>query len=163
MENQPNLSERKEDMSYAMTGKCGQCDLENVDWQSELRLEGNNINLSSELLINKVDRLINFWSHFLKISNKRKKTLNKSWMTKGIMKSIGIKNSLFKKLCCLKDPLKKRQLEIKLKNHYKIFFRLMQNSKSNDFNSYVHENKLNLFKRWEDIREVINISRKRKN
>ena len=39
----------------------------------------------------------------------------------------------------------------------------MQNSKSNDFNSYVHENKLNLFKRWEDIREVINISKKRKN
>ena len=32
---------------------------ENVDWESELRLECNNINLSSELLINKVDLLIN--------------------------------------------------------------------------------------------------------
>ena len=32
--------------------------LENVDWEFELLLERNNINLSSELLINKV---INFW------------------------------------------------------------------------------------------------------
>ena len=134
-----------------------------MNWQSELHLEGNNINLSSELLINKVDRLINFWAHFSKIFNKRKKTLNRSWMNKDIIKSIGIKNRLFKKLCCLKNPLNKRELEIKLKNHYKILFRLMQNSKSKDFNSYVHENKLNLFKRWEDIREVINISKKRKN
>ena len=34
----------------------------------------------------------------------------------------------------------------------------MQNSKSNHFDNYFHENKLNLFKTWEGIKEIINIS-----
>ena len=83
-------------------------------------------------------------------------------MTKGIIKSIGIKNRLHKEMCRLKDPLKKRELEIKLKNYKEILLRLMQNSKSNHFNNYFHENKSNLFKTWEGIREIIIISKKRK-
>ena len=38
----------------------------------------------------------------------------------------------------------------------------MRNSKSNHFNNYFHENKLNLFKTQEVIREMINISKNRK-
>ena len=38
----------------------------------------------------------------------------------------------------------------------------MRNSKSNHFNNYFHENKLNLFKTLEVIREMINISKNRK-
>ena len=34
--------------------------LENIDWEAELSLEYNNVNLSSQLLIIKVNRLINF-------------------------------------------------------------------------------------------------------
>ena len=81
-------------------------------------------------------------------------------MTKCIIKSIGIKNRPHKKLYRLKDPLKKSKLEIKFKNYKKILLRLMQNSKSNHFNNYFHENKLNLFKTWEGIREIINVSKK---
>ena len=83
-------------------------------------------------------------------------------MTKCIIKSIGIKNRPHKKLYRLKDPLKKSKLEIKFKNYKKILLRLMQNSKSNHFNNYFHENKLNLFKTWEGIREIINVSKKGK-
>ena len=62
----------------------------------------------------------------------------------------------------LKDPLKKRELRIRFKNYKKILLRLMRNSKSNHFNNYFRENKLNLFKTWESIREIINISENRK-
>ena len=136
--------------------------LQNVDWESEFRLECNNISLSSELLINKVDRLIKSWTPLQKISNKRKKALNKSWITKGIIKFIRIKNRLHKKMYRLKDPLKKRKLRIRFKNYEKILLRLMRNSKSNHFNNYFHENKLHLFKTWESIRKIINISENRK-
>ena len=78
----------------------------------ELHLERSNINLSLELLTNKVDRLMNFWASLQKILRKRKKTLNKPRMTKGIMKSIEIKNTLHKKLCHLKGTSKTRELEI---------------------------------------------------
>ena len=47
--------------------------LQNIDWEAELRLERNNVNLSSELLITKVNKLINFWAPLQKVSNKRKK------------------------------------------------------------------------------------------
>ena len=38
----------------------------------------------------------------------------------------------------------------------------MRNSKSNHFNNYFHENKSNLIKTWEGIREIISTSKKRK-
>ena len=38
----------------------------------------------------------------------------------------------------------------------------MRNSKSSHFNNYFHEDKLNLFKTWEGIGEIINISKNRK-
>ena len=47
--------------------------LQNIDWEAELRLERNSVNLSSELLITKVNKLINFWAPLQKVSNKRKK------------------------------------------------------------------------------------------
>ena len=36
--------------------------LENVDWVSELHLSGNDVSLSSELFLRKVEKLINFWA-----------------------------------------------------------------------------------------------------
>ena len=38
----------------------------------------------------------------------------------------------------------------------------MQNSTLNHFSNYFHENKLNLFKTWEQIGDIINISKKGK-
>ena len=124
MENQPNLFESKKE-DQLIYREFQEIDknkitiseqLENVDWESELLSERNNINLSSELSINKADRPINFSAPLQKISKKRKKALNKPWMAKGIIKSIGINNRLHKEMCRLKDPLKRRELEIKLKN-----------------------------------------------
>ena len=44
--------------------------LENVDWVSELRLSRNYVNLSSELFLRKVKKLIHFWAPLQKVSNK---------------------------------------------------------------------------------------------
>ena len=82
-------------------------------------------------------------------------------MTKGILKSIAIKNRLYKKMCRSKDPFNKKELETKVKNYKKALLKLIRNSKANHFNNFFHENKLNLFKTWEGIMENINISKKR--
>ena len=42
-----------------------------------------------------------------------------------------------------------------------MLLKLTRNSKANHFNNFFRENKLNLFKTWEGIREIINISKKR--
>ena len=67
MENQPNLSESKKEYQLRHEfQKIGENktiiseQLENMDWETELHLERNNINLSSELTVNKAERLIKF-------------------------------------------------------------------------------------------------------
>ena len=80
-------------------------------------------------------------------------------MTNCILKSVAIKNRLHKKMCCSKDPFNKGELETKVKNYKKVLLKLTRNSNTNHFNNFFCENKLNLFKTWEVIGEIINISK----
>ena len=67
----------------------------NINWVEELRIEQNNVNKSANILLNKIQKLIKFRAPLQKMPNSKKKTLNKPWITKGILKSISIKNKLF--------------------------------------------------------------------
>ena len=58
-------------------------------------------------------------------------------------------------MCRSKDPPNKKELETKVKNYKKVLLKLTRNSKANHFNNFFRENKLNLFKTWEGIREII--------
>ena len=84
VENQSKLSENKKenqlycDFQEIEKKNTTSVQLENLNWEAELLLERSSINSSSELLINKVNRLNNFWVPVQKIYNKRKKTLCKS-------------------------------------------------------------------------------------
>ena len=69
--------------------------LTNINWVEELRIEQNNVNKSANILLNKIQKLIKFRAPLQKMPNSKKKTLNKPWITKGILKSISIKNKLF--------------------------------------------------------------------
>ena len=134
-----------------------------MGWVSELHLSRNDVNLSSELFLRKVEKLINFWAPLQKVSNKQKKLLNKPWLTSSILKSIEIKNRLHKRMCRSKDPLHKEELAIKVQNYRNTILKLTQKSKANHFNKYFQDNELNIFKTWEAIREIINISEKGSN
>ena len=76
--------------------------LESIDWNRVLRLSCNDVNLSSNLSFQKIDKLINLWAPFQVQSNPRKISQNEPWITKGILKSIGTENRLYKKICRLK-------------------------------------------------------------
>ena len=69
------------------------------------------------------------------------------------------------RMCCAKDPLNKEELEIKVKNYRNTILKLTQKSKSNHFNQYFQDNKLNIFKTWGGggIREIINTAKKGSN
>ena len=65
--------------------------------------------------------------------------------------------SRFKKKKFLKDPLYREEQANKTKNYRKNTI-LKLTRKINHFNKYFYYNKLNIFKIWEGIREIINIS-----
>ena len=75
--------------------------LESINWNRVLRLSCSDGNLYSNSLFQKLDKLINFWAPLQVQSNTRKIYQNKPWITKGILKSIGIKDRLYKKMCGL--------------------------------------------------------------
>ena len=47
--------------------------LEGIDWATELQVNRNNADLSSELFPKKIEQLINFWAPLQRGSNKKKK------------------------------------------------------------------------------------------
>ena len=55
--------------------------------------------------------------------------------------------------------MKRQELEIKAKIYKRYIVKLTRQSKTNHFNNFFQENKLNLFKIWEVIREIINIAK----
>ena len=63
-----------------------------IDWATKLQVNRKNADLSSELFIKKIEQLINFWTPLQRVSNKNKKSQNKPWVTKGLLKSIATKN-----------------------------------------------------------------------
>ena len=55
---------------------------ESTDWNRALHLNCNDINLSSNLFFQKIDKLINFWAPLQVQLNKRKNSKNKPWISK---------------------------------------------------------------------------------
>ena len=76
--------------------------LEGIDWATELQVNRNNTDLSSELFLKKIEQQINFWVPFQRVSIKKKKLQNKPWVTKGLLKSIETKKRLLEKCVGLK-------------------------------------------------------------
>ena len=113
------------------------------------------------IFLKKVEQLINFWVPLQRVSNKKKKLQNKPWVTKGLLKSIETKNKIYRKMCHSKSPLQREELVKKVKSYKKYILNLTRTSKANHFNNIFEENKLNLFKTWEDVRKIINITTER--
>ena len=63
-------------------------------------------------------------------------------------------------MCRLKVPSKRNGIECKVKNYKKLLLKLTRASKANHFSKFSIEHLLNLFKTWEGIREIVNISKK---
>ena len=91
------------------------------------------------------------------MSRKEQKTATKPWITKGIRKSIQIKNYLKKKSCKTKDSTKKAELEAKHKKYKKLLKNLTRKSKDSHYKTFFNENKNNALKIWEGIKKIINI------
>ena len=61
----------------------------------------------------------------------------------------------------IKDPVKRQQLEGRVKEYEKNLLKLTRKTKANHYNNFFQKNKLNLSKTWEGIREFIKITKKK--
>ena len=66
-------------------------------------------------------------------------------------------------MCRTKDPTKYKIIEQEFKTYKNNLLKLTRASTFNHYNNYFQENRLNLFRIWEGIREIINITKKSNN
>ena len=86
------------------------------------------------------------------------KTYKKLWITKGILVSIK-KNKTYNKFGQAKDPEKKRSLHETFKKYRNITANLTRIIKEKYYKNYFQENKSNLCKTWQGIKQIILIKK----
>ena len=79
--------------------------LQNTNWDTELQLNLENINISTKKFISKINNLINDWAPLKELSNTKQKLQNKPWITKSILKSNKNKNKQYRICAELKTLL----------------------------------------------------------
>ena len=70
-------------------------ELARVDWGSILARTKGNINISFSKIYNKLNKLVNKHAPLKPLSKRKFKQSLKPWISKGLLKSIKIKNALF--------------------------------------------------------------------
>ena len=98
-----------------------------------------------------------------KLTKKELKLKEKPWITRGILKSIQVRDSTYKKLIKAKDDGNKKYLEQKLKTYRNKLTVLIRESKKRYYEEFFLVNKENLHKVWKGIKSIINSKEKNHN
>ena len=69
-------------------------DLEKVNWDNTLNVSEGNVDKSFLNFYNKITDILDKHVPIIKLSLKGMKSINKLWLTKGILKSINQKNAI---------------------------------------------------------------------
>ena len=115
--------------------------LTQIDWNNYLKIYNNNRDLSFDLFLRKINFLYN--KHSLVITSKRKNNYDpfKPWLTPGVIKSIRIKNNLYKQFCQATNPTQRVSLHQKFKNYRNEIVTLNCLCKEDYFKAYFETNK----------------------
>ena len=116
----------------------------------------NNIHIKYDIFQNKILEIIEKHAPLQPPSNKKKTQLLKPWITKGILKSISIKNKLYKKFLNSTDSFWYQRY----KYYRNTLNHLIRNSKRLHYNSYFDAFKNNSKMIWKGINDLINKSSK---
>ena len=79
-------------------------DLTQIDGNNYLKIYKNDTDLSFELFLRKINFLYNKHSPLITSKRKNRQNPSKPWLTSGIIKSIRIKNNLYKQFCQATNP-----------------------------------------------------------
>ena len=131
-------------------------DMDKVNWHNHLETEKRNPNLCLEKFLTKANLIMDKHLPLKKLSQQEILQRDKPWITKGLLKSIKIKNIVHRKMRRAKDLNRKEELHAKYKTYKNRILKLTRLSKANHFNRFFIENKTNLLKVWQGIKSIIN-------
>ena len=132
----------------------------NIDWKELLQTGKKNPNLSFNLFYDKLTNLVNSHVPLKKISKKQIKREKKPWVTKGIIRSMSLRDKFLKKYINAKDPENKARHHTKYKIYRNSITNLLRISKNLHYKTFFNLNHNDSKKTWEGINEVINKRKK---
>ena len=128
----------------------------NVDWDSKMEIDKNDVNLSTEKFFSRMSTIIDKHMPVKKLKAKEFKQQLKPWITPTIVAKIKTKNKLYKKLVKSKSRDIKSQFN-KIKNE---ITSLTRKNKEEHYKKYFNNNSKNSKKIWNGIKEIINLKQK---
>ena len=85
-------------------------DLLSIDWEKHLQLNNKNVNYSFDEFLKIITTILDRYAPYKKVPLKLQTPSHKPWITRGILKSINVKNNLHKKALKTKNVNKKSHL-----------------------------------------------------
>ena len=92
-------------------------ELNSLDWQNVLSINNDNVNLSLDLFLENVKKLVVKDAPLKKLTIQEKKLRLKPWITTGILTSIKTKNRIYRKCLRTNNVTTKQQLH----EHFKYY------------------------------------------
>ena len=113
----------------------------NIDWKSVLEINKKDVDFSFSKFFETFNNLLQKHAPIKKLSNKDKKTMKKTWITKGILKSIEKKNRIYRKCIRTRNATKKEKLHNLFKSYRNYFNKIARLSKANHYKTFSEDNK----------------------
>ena len=136
-------------------------EIDSIDWENFLQILKQNLNLSFELLNQKIESLLKTYYPKTIVSNTKLKETTKPWITKAIVKSIKVKNRIYKQFCKAINPHEKTEIQKRFKVYRNHVVTLTRICKGNYYKEYFEDNRKNANNLWSGIRSIINIKNKK--
>ena len=131
-------------------------DLESVDWNNVIKKNGNPNN-SVQQLLKITEGILDKHVPLKALTKKQMKSYNKPWITKGLLRSINIKDTIYKKYLKSQTGTLKDNLFSKFKYYRNKISNLLRLGKKNYYTNYFQQNLGDIKNTWKGIKEIINI------
>ena len=136
-------------------------EINSIDWENFLQILKQNLNLSFELFNQKIESLLKTYYPKTIVSNTKLKETTKPWMAKALLKSIKVKNRIYKQFSKATNPHEKTEIQKRFKVYRNHVVTLTRICKGNYCKEYFEDNGKNANNLWSGIRSIINIKNKK--
>lgn len=133
-------------------------ELMGINWED--LFSDKNSDECCNIFYNKITQLLDEMAPIHRLSKKEINLLRLPWITNGLLKSMRNRDRLYGLSSKETDPLKKSKLYNDFKKKRNMIKTLIRKSKRDYYATYFEENRTDIKKTWQGIRDVVNISKK---
>ena len=131
-----------------------------INW-SDIIDETSGADLSYSNFYKEIEDILDYMAPYRKMTQKEIKLEQMPWVTRGILVSMRVRDTLYKSWGTEKDLQYKSKIFTLYKRYRNMIVSLLRRSKGNYYSNFFLQNQSNVKKTWDGIRNLINVSKKK--